>query len=188
MSSTDISSMNIFDIQINEYDYMNTICHDRILILTKEILSNEDYYLRCIQYCYRYKLDYDDFDFNQIRLLNSLYSSDIVDSIYTYDSTIKNEEYLRNFLDELNKFFKFVLNHYTETQIEYILDLGIFVGDTCPYDECGNFIFGYHKKCDSCDRNVILRCNLICSVNDNIYYKSDYDLEDVLYYVQDIST
>lgn len=189
MSSSEVSFMNIFDIQMDESDYINTISHDRILNLTKEILSSEDYYLSCIEYCFRYNLNYDDFNFNQIRLLNSLYSSNIIDLIYSHDSTIKNEEELKNFLDELNKFFEFVLNHYTEIQIEYIFDLDIFLGDTCPYDDCDNFIFGYHKKCDSCDRNIRIQCKLISSINDNIYYDSDYDsdyyLENILYYVQE---
>lgn len=192
MSSSEISYMNIFDIHLieneieneNENDYVNTICHDRILNLTKKILSNENYYLKCVQYCYEHKLDYDDFDFSQIHLINSVYLSNILDSIYTYDSTIKNEEYLINFLDKLTKFFKFVLNYYTKPEIEYTLGDN-FLGNICPYEDCDNFIFGYREKCDICNRNVAIRCSSITKINDTIDYESYYDLEDSLYYETD---
>lgn len=146
------------------------------------ILECETYYLDCLYFLFKKNIHYniDEMDFNSIRLIRNIYQMFPELSLDDISSVMDVMDKIYLFRTNLYKFFDLIRIERKKNVIDTIIDMGCFLGDSCPYDDCDNFIFGFRECCDLCKRG--LRIDTTCDELSLSDLSSNYYLEGKLYY------
>ena len=173
-----IDPFDVSDIS-DTLDTLQNFFHTNPIVYESErLLSDESYYLDCLNFLFKNNIDYEyEINFDSIRLIHNIYSL-YPELLNDNVLTVENELYL--FRIKLNKFFDFVRDEKKNIQIDTIIEMGCFLGGMCPYDDCDNFIFGERECCNLCKREI--RIETIFSGGEEIDYSCNYYLEGMLYY------
>lgn len=182
--------MDLFPFSDNSFDHFEYIINDskeiiinnmrlnEILYECDDILRDETYYLDCLNFLFKKNIHYEnEMNFDSIRLIRNIYqmySELLMDDV----SSVMDE--INLFRTNLDKFFDLVRIERKKITIDTIIEMGCFLGDSCPYDDCDNFIFGERECCDVCKRGI--RIDTDCDELSLSDLSSNYYLEGKLYY------
>jgi len=176
-----VDSFEQFESIINDSKeiIINNMRLNEILYECEDILRDETYYLDCLEFLFKNNIHYniDEMDFNSVRLIHNIYQMFPELSLDDISSVINQLNFTRI---ELDKFFDLVRIERKNILIDTIIDMGCFLGDACPYDDCDNFIFGERECCDLCKRGI--RIDTDCDELSLSDLSSNYYLEGKLYY------